>query len=271
MSISSEIDRITGEVSTQKTLISRIAQALEGKAAGGGSSKPEQEKAVEINENGTTEIVPDEGYALSKVGVTVNVEGSDATIKNVVERSFVDATIPNGVTAIGYYAFARCTSLKNVTMPDSIEEIRSYGFFGCAALNSIELPDSIRNIADYAFANCHTLTSINMPASLETLVTCSFLGCYALKRVTFGAQTLVSIAANAFANCASLDTVIIRYNGVVTLAAANALGNTAVAKSNGFIYVPAALVDSYKAASNWSTYAAQFRAIEDYPDICGEV
>ena len=31
-----------------------------------------------------------------------------------------------------------------------------------------------------------------------------------------------------------------------------------------YIYVPAALVDSYKVATNWSTYEAKFRALEDY-------
>ena len=37
-----------------------------------------------------------------------------------------------------------------------------------------------------------------------------------------------------------------------------------IASGAGYIYVPAALVDSYKVATNWSTYAAQFRALEDY-------
>lgn len=32
----------------------------------------------------------------------------------------------------------------------------------------------------------------------------------------------------------------------------------------GYIYVPRALVDTYKAATNWSTIADQFRALEDY-------
>jgi hypothetical protein len=35
----------------------------------------------------------------------------------------------------------------------------------------------------------------------------------------------------------------------------------------GYIYVPSALVETYKTASNWVTYAAQIRAIEDYPEI----
>ena len=42
------------------------------------------------------------------------------------------------------------------------------------------------------------------------------------------------------------------------------LKNTPIASGTGYIYVPAALVDSYKAATNWSNFAAQFRALEDY-------
>ena len=37
----------------------------------------------------------------------------------------------------------------------------------------------------------------------------------------------------------------------------------------GYIYVPAAMVDAYKAATNWAKYADQIRAIEDYPAITG--
>jgi hypothetical protein len=42
-----------------------------------------------------------------------------------------------------------------------------------------------------------------------------------------------------------------------------------VANGTGYIYVPAALIEDYKAATNWSLYADQFRAIEDYPEITG--
>ena len=40
-----------------------------------GSQVQSQEKTVEITENGTTEVVPDSGYALSKVTVNTNVQG----------------------------------------------------------------------------------------------------------------------------------------------------------------------------------------------------
>ena len=31
-----------------------------------------------------------------------------------------------------------------------------------------------------------------------------------------------------------------------------------------YIYVPSALIDSYKAATNWTTFSTQFRALENY-------
>ena len=46
--------------------------------------------------------------------------------------------------------------------------------------------------------------------------------------------------------------------------------DTPISKGTGYIYVPKALVESYQAHEKWSTYADQFRAIEDYPDICGQ-
>ena len=46
-----------------------------------------------------------------------------------------------------------------------------------------------------------------------------------------------------------------------------ALAGTPLISGDGFIYVPAALIESYEADSNWS--GCVFRALEDYPDIRG--
>ena len=48
-------------------------------------------------------------------------------------------------------------------------------------------------------------------------------------------------------------------------------GSTPLAKGTGYIYVPRALLNDYKTAENWSTYAAQIRAIEDYPELINRV
>lgn len=58
-----------------------------------------------------------------------------------------------------------------------------------------------------------------------------------------------------FRDCTLLDTIIIRNGTVPTLSSTGAFTNTPFAsgKAGGTIYVPSALINSYKAASNWST------------------
>lgn len=67
---------LENEMSAQDSLIAKIKNALQGKAAGGATNVPTQEKTVDITENGTVEIIPDEGHVLSKAIVNVNVESS---------------------------------------------------------------------------------------------------------------------------------------------------------------------------------------------------
>jgi hypothetical protein len=68
---------LDSEMTAQDNLIAQIQSALEGKASGGSTGKPEQTKTVSITENGEYEILPDEGYTLSGVQVSVEVEGAE--------------------------------------------------------------------------------------------------------------------------------------------------------------------------------------------------
>lgn len=97
----------------------------------------------------------------------------------------------------------------------------------------------ITTVGEYAFYGCTELVEVDLP-------------------------NMTTIKANAMNGCSVLKALILRGETVCTLANANALTGTPIASGTGYIYVPAALVDSYKAATNWSTYADQFRALEDY-------
>jgi hypothetical protein len=103
--------------------------------------------------------------------------------------------------------------------------------------------------------------------SAQKIGQCAFYGCSALAIVYV--PNVASIEASAMTNCTNLAALILRSCEVVTLANTDALAGSAIANGTGFVYVPSAILDSYKAATNWSTYAVQIRAIEDYPDITG--
>lgn len=74
-----------------------ITSFVLGLKKGIASAKVEtQEKTVDITENGTTEITPDDGYALSKVTVNANVAGGGSTEKVIyAEETWTTYYHPN--------------------------------------------------------------------------------------------------------------------------------------------------------------------------------
>ena len=111
------------------------------------------------------------------------------------------------------------------------------------------------------------LISVEIP-SVTSVGVQAFQNCTSLEKADFSILTNISIWA--FNVCRALEALIIRTNSVCALAGTNAFANNSgIAAGTGYVYVPSALVDSYKSATNWSTYANQIRAIEDYPSITG--
>jgi hypothetical protein len=79
------------EMTEQDSLIEQIKEALKGKTSGGGLHT--QEKSVEITENGTMEVLPDDGYALSKVTVNVDVAvGEEGLPKGYKRADYIQFT-----------------------------------------------------------------------------------------------------------------------------------------------------------------------------------
>lgn len=106
--------------------------------------------------------------------------------------------------------------------------------------------DRVTFVGDYAFYENKNLNKVDLP-------------------------NVTSIGVDAFRYCTYLTALILRNTTqVCPLGSSTAFGNTYVeGATEGYIYVPSALVNAYKTAANWSTYANKIRAIEDYPEICG--
>ena len=120
---------------------------------------------------------------------------------------------------------------------------------------------SATSIGSYAFYSCSGLTTANFPVA-TSIETSSFQSCRSLTTANFPVAT--SIGASAFRSCSELKSLLLRNNKVCTLSNTNAFNSTPISSGTGYIYVPSALIEQYKTAKNWSTYASQFRALEDY-------
>ena len=187
-------------------------------------------------------------------------------------------TVPNSVTSIGTGAFggsgiveldipagasigtslcSSAQSLESVVVRGTRDSIPMYTFKDCWKLTHVELDDNTRLLDNEAFNRCKALVSITLPSQLQRMNGSVFYQCESLKSVVVPSR--VDYIGNfAFYGCTSLESItILRTTSVVALAGVEALQNT----NNCPIYVPADKVDSYKAASNWSTYAARIQAI----------
>lgn len=153
-----------------------------------------------------------------------------------------DFVLPSTVTSIGQYSFANCDGIETFTAPGSITTLGTYTFNGASghimALRECHLP--------------HLGTSIAL--NLNWGSTTAANACQHLEICDIG--NAKSIAANTFANCYKLQTLIMRRTSVTTCANVSAFLNTPLRGRNSLtakIYVPSALIDTYKAASVWKT------------------
>ena len=218
---------------------------------------------------------------------TVDILGDDAVMDSIITRTITEIVDDNATkvgthafngcsklesanfpkaTNVGAYSFSNCTALTTANFPLASKELGNSAFSGCTKLKAVNIP-SATSIGQNAFSGCTSLESVVFP-NATTFARHAFSGCTKLKTVDAGfTEIYVGFAENASKPCSSLDTLILRSETMCTMNASYYFNNTAIGAGTGYIYVPAALVDQYKAASVWSTYASQIRAIEDYPEI----
>lgn len=229
--------------------------------------------------------------------VDVSVSASGYTDNQVASRNYNGAIVLNGIQTKNYafqgatgitsvyernssstnngvqYLFSGCTSLTSVDMTlQSSAANWQYTFDGCTNLTSVNLPNCVA-AHNYCFRNCQKLETLTLP-KLNTTNDSGFRSCYLLKTVDLGATAttrLNRISPNDFNNCRMLTALILRYTqSVVPLNNVSAFTNTPFTgyggTYSGHVYVPSALLNSYKTATNWSTlygdYSDLFLAIE---------
>ena len=185
--------------------------------------------------------------------------GDHADEDAIVSRTITDYT-NDRVMSIGQSAFRYCYALTTVDFSQATS-IGEHAFDRCNNLTSANFP-AATSIGLNAFEYCTNLTSADFSAATSIGQSALFY-CTNLTSANFPAAT--SIGSGAFSYCSKLTSLILRVTTqVCTLSNTSAFNNTPIKSGTGYIYVPAALIDSYKTATNWTTYANQFRALESY-------
>lgn len=218
----------------QEELIAELQEVLREKASGAPVIEP-----LSITDNGTY-TAPDgvDGYS----PITVNVPDYVEQYCNNELETYSNPRL----TIVSMQVF-RYKEHKYYYLPN-VESVKNW-CFAQSKICDIALPKATAIEWD-AFRECNNLTQVDL-----------------------GAATYIQ--TRTFYNSKALVTLIVRTNALIPLYNTDAFTGTPIASGTGYIYVPRAFLSDtdankdYRRASNWSVFSAQFRAIEDYPEICG--
>lgn len=190
---------------------------------------------------------------------TIDELGDDVVLDSIIDRT-IEEFNDDQITMLPASAFRGCSKLKSVRLPNVSGQLNCT-FYDCSGLETVDLP-KVTSVAYDVFAYSK-IRSLCLPSLREVV----YSGLRRLEQlVTVDLPACVKIDGSlAFYNCWAMKNVILRSNTMCTLGAVSALYYYVNTHNNNLrIFVPSALIEDYKAATNWSDYADQFYALEDF-------
>ena len=213
----------------------------------------------------------------SELVITDAGESSSNNLDAFITREISGVYTNSRVTTIGRAAFQRCVQLTGVILPN-VTKIDDSAFRDCSTLKEVSLPKAV-DIGVYAFqssgiehlslpscvslsggtfGDTKSLISLTLPLVTRLNYYNTFYGSSIKKLDTSSVEII-----GDFAGASNLETLILRSTTICTLTSANGFSDTKIAAGTGYIYVPDNLVDSYKTATNWVTFANQIKPISE--------
>lgn len=185
--------------------------------------------------------------------------------------------LPN-VTEVNAEAFRKCDKLKSINLSNLESIVGNYVFANSGYYDTeydsnfnaifkrkcdISLP-KITSLPAYTFQYA-AFRVISLPSLTQSVIQNTFNGCNSAV-VDLGPDCYY-LAANSFSAATRvLALVLRRTEDAVQCAAASSINNAGFtnAKATGYVYVPSALIETYKAANIWTNCSDRFRVLEEY-------
>lgn len=162
----------------------------------------------------------------------------------------------NGVTQIGDYAFYQAGGFTSITIPSTVTAFNEYAFVGVSSLRSVTIDYASNATLEGNQFNGSPITSLTIGSHPTKIGNSMFFGCNKLTSLVIPSN-ISSIEDSAFNQCSGLTSITVNRTTPPTLGGTYVFDNT----NDCPIYVPAASVNAYKTASNWSEYASRIQAI----------
>lgn len=212
---------------------------------------------------------------------TIDTLGDEAVLKSIIERSITEIC-DDIVSEVCLGVFQNCTSLATAKLPNATK-LNESAFKGCSSLTEVDF-SSVTEQGNYMFQECSALKKVSFPSFNSTVNRSAFYGCRSLIRCDLPMAAGLgqyafqecsnlmelylpessSISGSAITACIKLCALILpNESKVATLTSAFIYSSETIANT-GYIFVPSSLLETYKAATNWSTYAGRFKAMENY-------
>lgn len=116
------------------------------------------------------------------------IDGDDYNVTAIGSYVFqlsdlTSVIISEGITTLGFSAFANCKNLETVIIPEGVTVIRDICFSGCVALKSVQLPSTLEKLDQYSFSGSG-LTKIVIPSSVKEFGSQVFRDCRELTEIS---------------------------------------------------------------------------------------
>ena len=264
------------KVLINETNLTNIAEAIRGKTGETAKMKP-AEMAGKINgiQTGGGEDAFSKFLESANPGpLTINAEtireGAFCFSYSYASMPTYDFICPN-LKTVGKSAFRpdamRGTPVFNKFIAPKLETVGPYSFYN-ALFKKYDF-SSLKTIGEYAFGGYdnYNFSSDNIFIGEKTTNPTTFGGtCFSNSQL----ETLICNNVSTFYTMAfwksKLSTLVIKGATVPQLTSTSVFDNTPIADGTGSIYVPDALVEQYKVATNWAIYADQIKPLSEYTE-----